>query len=327
MSGILNAFTGGTYSGPPGAPTIGTATATSYSTATVAFTAPTNTGGLSITGYQTISTPGCITATGANSPITVSGLSPSTSYTFKVRAQNAIGYGAYSGSSNSITTPFAGSVNYTSPGTYTFVVPSCVSSISAVVVSGGDGNPSTHGGKGGSLGWVNNYSVSSGCSFSVTVGAGGCVNTSTGGKGSVIAKGAPYLIGACNSCGYFSCLSTSIGGGLGGSYYGGAGGGAGGYSGNGGNAGFPNGNAGSGGGGGGGSGCICSGGGGVGIFGQGVNGAANGGGGSGGTNGTTTSAGVYGGGSRIGYRGGNGAVRIVYPGTTRQFPSTSVGSP
>jgi hypothetical protein len=29
----------------------------------------------------------------------------------------------------------------------------------------------------------------------------------------------------------------------------------------------------------------------------------------------------------VGSQGGGGAVRIVWPGTTRQFPSTSVGSP
>jgi hypothetical protein len=31
--------------------------------------------------------------------------------------------------------------------------------------------------------------------------------------------------------------------------------------------------------------------------------------------------------TKISGNGGNGAVRIVWPGTTRQFPSTDVGTP
>ena len=140
MSGILNAFTGGTYTSTPGAPTIGTATATGATTATVAFTAPSFNGGSAITGYQALSSPGSITATGASSPITVTGLTASTSYTFTVRAQNAIGYGAYSGSSNSITTSVApSSQSYTTPGTYCWVAPAGVTSVSVVAVGGGGG--------------------------------------------------------------------------------------------------------------------------------------------------------------------------------------------
>jgi hypothetical protein len=88
----------------PLAPTIGTATATGSSTATVAFTAPTDNGGATITSYTAVSSPGGITATGASSPITVTGLSPSTSYTFVVYATNSVGNSANSASSNTITT-------------------------------------------------------------------------------------------------------------------------------------------------------------------------------------------------------------------------------
>ena len=89
----------------PNAPTIGTATA-GEEQATVPFTAlsfPTQTGGATITNYQAISSPGSITATGAGTPITVTGLTGGTSYTFQVRAQNSAGYGSYSGNSNSVT--------------------------------------------------------------------------------------------------------------------------------------------------------------------------------------------------------------------------------
>ena len=139
------------------------------------------------------------------------------------------------------------------------------------------------------------------------------------------------------------------------------GGGAGGYSGNGGNGGnagngYANsGSSGSGGGAGGGAGSFdappnrgAAGGGeggGVGIYGQGPNGAGGpnansqngsteqpgvgGSGGSGGTDGGDSfgydAAGLYGGGGANGYVGGmSGAVRIIWPGNTRSFPSTTV---
>jgi hypothetical protein len=86
----------------PDAPTIGTATA-GNTTASVTFTAPSNVGGGSITGYTVISSPSNITGTGTSSPITVSGLTNGTAYTFKVFANNAYGPSASSAASNSIT--------------------------------------------------------------------------------------------------------------------------------------------------------------------------------------------------------------------------------
>lgn len=136
----------------------------------------------------------------------------------------------------------------------------------------------------------------------------------------------------------------------------GGGGGAGGYSGNGGDGGNNSGSvaptAGAGGGGGGGGGAStdgdngAGGGGGVGIYGQGTNGAAGvsgtnvgtgGGAGSSGTAGATGKSnttdgvnrggagGLFGGGggnSATSGNGGGGAVRIIWPGNVRQFPST-----
>jgi len=86
----------------PNAPTIGTATASGLS-ASVTFTAPSNIGGGAITGYTVVSSPGGITGTGASSPVTVSGLTSGTSYTFTVVANNAYGSGPASAASNSIT--------------------------------------------------------------------------------------------------------------------------------------------------------------------------------------------------------------------------------
>jgi hypothetical protein len=94
----------------PGAPTIGTATATGSTTATVSYTAPVSNGGATITLYTATSSPGGLTgtlATAGSGTITVSGLSPATSYTFTVRATNSVGQSAASAASNSITTTAA----------------------------------------------------------------------------------------------------------------------------------------------------------------------------------------------------------------------------
>lgn len=85
-----------------GAPTIGVATGGDKQ-ATVAFTAPVNTGGAAVTGYTVTSVPGGIAATGSMSPIVVTGLTNGTAYTFKVAAINSAGTGAASDPSNSVT--------------------------------------------------------------------------------------------------------------------------------------------------------------------------------------------------------------------------------
>lgn len=90
----------------PAAPTIGTATATGTTTATVAFT-PGDNGGQAVTSYRATSTPGGITATGASSPISVTGLTSGTSYTFTVSALNPVGRSSESAASNAIV-PFVG---------------------------------------------------------------------------------------------------------------------------------------------------------------------------------------------------------------------------
>ena len=99
----MQAITAGLWPQPPGAPTIGTATA-GDSSATVAFTAPTNLGVPPvITSYTAVSSPGGFTGTGASSPITVSGLTNGTAYTFTVTATNSTGTGPASAASNSAT--------------------------------------------------------------------------------------------------------------------------------------------------------------------------------------------------------------------------------
>jgi len=122
----------------PNAPTIGTASATSGTVASVTFTAPANTGSSAITGYTVTASPGGLTGTGSASPVSVSGLTAGTSYTFTVTATNAAGTGPASAASNSITMPVNGQVAYTTPGTYSWVAPAGVTSVSVVAVGGGD---------------------------------------------------------------------------------------------------------------------------------------------------------------------------------------------
>jgi hypothetical protein len=171
----------------PGAPTSVSASATGSSSASVSFSAPACTGHLTIDYYQAISSPGCITATGT-SPISVTGLSASTSYTFRVRAHNSKGYGCYSSSSGSITTsPPPGAQLYTTPGTYTWTAPAGVTTVSSVVVGGGYAGKFNDravscccplyfggsGGGGGGLAYKNNFSVTPGTGYSVQVGISG----------------------------------------------------------------------------------------------------------------------------------------------------------
>lgn len=100
---VSNYVKQGIWPRSPGAPTIGTATAVTFSTATVAFTAPADLGTGAIT-FTATSSPAGGTGTGT-SPITVSGLSELTSYTFTVTASTPGGTGPASAASNSITTP------------------------------------------------------------------------------------------------------------------------------------------------------------------------------------------------------------------------------
>ena len=71
--------------------------------ASVSFTAPSSNGGSSITSYTVTSSPDGKTATGAASPVLVTGLTNGTAYTFTVTATNIVGMGSSSEPSNAVT--------------------------------------------------------------------------------------------------------------------------------------------------------------------------------------------------------------------------------
>ena len=85
----------------PLAPTSVSATS-SNGNAFVSFTAPINNGGSPIISYTVSANTGGITATGASSPITVTGLTVGNKYTFTVTATNSIGTGPASTASAAI---------------------------------------------------------------------------------------------------------------------------------------------------------------------------------------------------------------------------------
>ncbi|MBK8478756.1 MAG: fibronectin type III domain-containing protein [Opitutaceae bacterium] len=89
----------------PGAPTAVTAV-DGNGFATVSFTAPSIQGAATISSYTVTAWSGGVavtTATGTTSPITVTGLTNGTAYTFTVAATNSFGTGAASAASNAVT--------------------------------------------------------------------------------------------------------------------------------------------------------------------------------------------------------------------------------
>ena len=353
------------------APTIGTATAGSTQ-ASVTFTAPACVGGGAISSYTVFANCGIYKTSGASSPLVVTGLTNGTAYTFKAIATNAYGPSYPSAASNSVTPAIIqGQQAYTTAGTYSWVAPAGVTSVSVVAVGSGAAaqyyqppGPAYYypGGGGGALAYTNNATVIPGNSYAVVVGAGVCAGVGDGNFSSFActvtkADGGKNRVGTTGGAGGTVIYGTGGGaGGAGGngtldsqfiSYPAGSGG-AGGYSGAGGAGGNTtltgsNGSAGSGGGAGGSaSGGSCNSyedwaSGGVGILGEGSSGAGGttgsldgaGKGGSGGSNGlrSPTRGGLYGGAKASVQAGlsGGGAVRIIWPGTTRFFPSTNTG--
>lgn len=199
----------------PDAPTIGAVTA-GIGQATVAFT-PATRGGVAAS-YTVTSTPSGITATGASSPILVTGLTNGTEYTFKVKANNASGSGAESAASNAAT-PQAiiatgGAVTtiggfryhaFTANGTFDVSNVPAGATMEIFVLAGGGGAWNSNGAAGAGGAMHHPAFSPSVTSYPITVGAGGAANTQ-------------------GSDSQFSSLFKALGGGRSG-YSGGCGGG------------------------------------------------------------------------------------------------------
>ena len=205
----------------PQAPTIGSATVGNAS-ATVAYTANA-TGGAAVSAYTATSSPGGFTGTGA-SPITVSGLTNGTAYTFTVTATNANGTSIASSASNSITpvvpTPVVtggtlytvGGYNYrifNASGTLGITAATLPASILVVGAGGGGGRYEGGGGGGGAIegaSFFQSQSLGIG-NYSVTVGGAGAGATTDSAPGS----------NGTNSIFAGATTITALGGGGGGS--------------------------------------------------------------------------------------------------------------
>ncbi|MFB2662928.1 Ig-like domain-containing protein, partial [Shewanella mangrovisoli] len=103
----------------PGAPT-GVSAVAGVSSATITFSSPTVTGGSAITEYSVTSSPGGIVQAGASSPITVTGLTNGTQYTFTVTATNSSGTGMASSPSNPVTPRGIQTITFSNPGAQNF---------------------------------------------------------------------------------------------------------------------------------------------------------------------------------------------------------------
>ena len=211
---VLGSSAGATK-GPASAPTIGSATEGNTS-ASVTFTAP-SFSKLPITSYTVTASPGGATGTGSSSPITVSGLTNGTAYTFTVVATHANGNSPASSASNSVTPavplPLVSGGSLSSDATYFYRVftSSGVLGVSGgsvtfdtlVVAGGGPGgsninsfSPTGGGGAGGVL-----YTASRTYSSNQTVTVGSSGNPQGGAGGDQATNGGNSSLGALTATG------------------------------------------------------------------------------------------------------------------------------
>jgi hypothetical protein len=169
-------------------PVMATPTAADGGTGTTVNVAFTTVSGA--TTYTVLSTPGSITATGSSSPITVSGLTAGTAYTFQVRATNSVGTGGYSAASNSVTPvvpkPVVTGGTLSSDATYYYraftsngnlVVSNNTISVDYLVIAGGGAGGGLGIGGGGAGGVLNGTSSLSSATYPVVIGGSGTASS------------------------------------------------------------------------------------------------------------------------------------------------------
>ena len=189
----------------PDAPTIGTATQTGGTTATVPFTAPAYTGTSAITTYTATSSPGGVVATlsqAGSGTINMTGLTAVTAYTFTVTATNSSGVSLASSASNQITTTAA------------------AASVDYLVVAGGGAGATGYGGGGGAGGYrTGTLALTVGTTYSCTIGGGGVGGSGTPTSGVDSTISSITSTGGARGGGMFeNGFSGGSGGGGGGAY-------------------------------------------------------------------------------------------------------------
>ena len=159
----------------PESPIIGSTTVLNSTNVSVEFTAP---GGTSSLNYTVISNPGGLIGTGSSSPITVSGLSSNTEYTFSVSATNSAGTSSSSLSSLVTTIPeppinCIATVSGSTIVSVAFTAPSGTGTITGYIVTSNLGDMST-----GTSSPINVIGLTPNTSYTFTVSATNSAGTS-----------------------------------------------------------------------------------------------------------------------------------------------------
>jgi len=200
----------------PGVPSIssvsdvGTSRAFNNGAASVAFTAGS---GPAATSYTVTSSPGGYTASGASSPIVVTGLQSGTSYTYAVTATNAIGSSSASASSSSVTaTTVPSTPTSVSMSKYTGAVGGVTYSFAAPTSTGGKAitgyNQSGIGSRTDAVGTYNVSGLSEGASLTVSVTATNANGSST--AATATATSSAYTCSAGFTLSGSSCTQSAL---------------------------------------------------------------------------------------------------------------------
>jgi len=188
----------------PNAPTVGTATNTpsgrAYNNGAASVTFTPAVIGPVATSYTVTSSPGGYTASGASSPLTVTGLQSNTAYTFTATATNALGTSVASSASNSITAttvpqaPTIGAVNQVAGAlSATVAYTANATGGSAITVFTATSSPGSATGTGGSPITVSGLTNNTSYTFTVTATNANGTSTASAASNNVVVIVTPYL--------------------------------------------------------------------------------------------------------------------------------------